>query len=95
MAKGESVVSYLTRIRQIEDELAAVGDKIDDSELVKVASNGFSKRWDIFVSVIAGRENILDSDRLWDDFTQEELRLSSLSRGSSNSHKEKVRRILP
>jgi hypothetical protein len=43
MEKGESVVQYLTHLTQIKDELATVGEKIDDSEIVRVALNGFSK----------------------------------------------------
>ncbi|KAH9321246.1 hypothetical protein KI387_015885, partial [Taxus chinensis] len=33
MNKGEDVTSYLTRLRLVKDELAAVGDKPDDDEL--------------------------------------------------------------
>jgi hypothetical protein len=43
MAKGEGVTSYLTRIRQVKDELAVVGEKIDDVELVHIALGGFTK----------------------------------------------------
>jgi hypothetical protein len=34
MEKGESVASYLTRLRQVKDELAVVGEIIPDSKLV-------------------------------------------------------------
>jgi hypothetical protein len=33
MAKGESVATYLTRVAQVKDELAAIGEFISDSEL--------------------------------------------------------------
>ena len=49
MAKGEGVIPYLTRITQIRDELAAVGEKTEDPELVHIALDGFTKSWDIFV----------------------------------------------
>ena len=52
MLKGESVTSYLTRVRLVRDELAAVGDKRSDGELVHIALNGFSKEWSICVQVI-------------------------------------------
>jgi len=74
MAKGESVVSYLTRVAQVKDELAAVGETISDSELVRIALKGFTKEWEVFVKCVVGRENLPDWSRLWDDFTQEELR---------------------
>jgi hypothetical protein len=56
MAKGEGVVSYLTRITQIMDELAAVGEKTKYYELVCVALNGFSKTWDVFFRGFVTRE---------------------------------------
>jgi hypothetical protein len=43
MGKGESVSSYLTRVAQVKDELAAVGEVISDSELVRIALKGFTK----------------------------------------------------
>jgi 2-phosphoglycerate kinase len=36
MVKGESVTSYLTRVARVKDELAAIGEVILDSELVRV-----------------------------------------------------------
>ena len=40
-AKGESVTSYLTRVSQVRDELAVVGETLDSAELIQVALNGF------------------------------------------------------
>ncbi len=37
MAKGEIMVSYLTRVAQVKDELAAIGEVISNSELVRIA----------------------------------------------------------
>jgi hypothetical protein len=41
IAKGESMVSYLTKFTQIRDELATVEEALD--ELVRTALNGFTK----------------------------------------------------
>ena len=49
MARGESVTAYLTRVSQVQDELAAVGETVDSAELIRVALNGFSKSWETFV----------------------------------------------
>ena len=49
MAKGEGVIPYLTRLTQIRDELAAVGARVDESELVHIALDGFTKSWDVLV----------------------------------------------
>ena len=60
MAKGEGVVPYLTRLKQIRDEFGAVGSKTKDEELVRIARNGFSKPWDTFVKGVVAREKLLD-----------------------------------
>jgi hypothetical protein len=73
MGKEESASSYLTRVAQVKDELAAVGEVITDSELVRIALNGFTKEWEVFVKCVVGHEHLLGWSRLWDDFTQEEI----------------------
>jgi hypothetical protein len=89
MVKGESVATYLTRVAQVKDELVVVGEVIPDSELVVVGEvildselvwislKGFTKEWEVFVKSVVGREKLLDWSRLWDDFTQEEIREGS------------------
>jgi hypothetical protein len=74
MGKEESVSSYLTWVAQVKDELAAIGEVILDSELVRIALNGFTKDWEVFVKCVVGREHLPYWSRLWDDFTQEEIR---------------------
>lgn len=74
MGKGESVTSYLTQTKQVRDELAAVGEKMEDADIVRTALNGVSKRCLMFVQAIVGRERLPHWDRLWDDFVQEETR---------------------
>ena len=64
MTKDESVTSYLTRVAQIKDELAAVREIVLDSELVRIALKGFTKKWEVFVKCIVGREKLLDWSRL-------------------------------
>lgn len=40
MSRYETLTSYLTRIQWAHDELAAVRETVNDSELVKVALKG-------------------------------------------------------
>jgi hypothetical protein len=77
MSKSGTVTSYLTKITQIYDELAVVGEKVEDQGLVRTALKGFSKPWDAFIRGIVVRENLPNWERLWDDFMQEEKRLGS------------------
>jgi hypothetical protein len=81
MAMGEGVASYLTRIAQVKDKLAAIGESISEPELGRIALKGFIKEWDVFVKCVVGRENFADWSRLWDDFTHEEIRMGSQSSG--------------
>jgi hypothetical protein len=48
MAKGEGVIPYLTRITKNKYELAPVGEKTEDPELVHIALDGSTKSWDVF-----------------------------------------------
>jgi hypothetical protein len=45
MTGSENVTSYLTRIQQVRDELAAIGDDVADTELVRTTLKGFSEQW--------------------------------------------------
>ena len=74
MAKDEGETSYHTKITQVRDELASIGEVVDDSELVRTTLNGMAKPWAVFVEAIVARENMPSWDRLWDDFVQEETR---------------------
>ena len=44
MAKGESVASYLTKVTQVRDKMAVVGENVPKSNLVCIALRGFTKR---------------------------------------------------
>ena len=45
MSRSDNVTSYLMRITQIRDQLAASGEKVADAELFNVALNGFTNPW--------------------------------------------------
>jgi len=49
MQKGEGVTLYLTRIQNLRDELAVIGETPLDSELVRTTLNDFTKEWANFV----------------------------------------------
>jgi hypothetical protein len=46
---------------------------------VRIVLNGFTKEWEVFVKCLVGHEHLPDWSRLWDDFTQEEIRERSQS----------------
>jgi hypothetical protein len=75
MENSESVTSYLMRVSQIKDQLAAIGNVISDKELVTTTLNGFPTFWVPFVQGVCARSKLPKSDKLWADCTHEESRL--------------------
>lgn len=45
---------YLTIIQNVRDQLAVVGKRLEDTELVRIALNGFTREWAMFVQRITG-----------------------------------------
>jgi hypothetical protein len=88
MTKAENVVTYFTRLTQVRDELGDVGEAIVDSELVRTTLNGVSKQWVVFLEGIVAREKLLNWERLWDDFVQEESQRGYAHGSSSTGHEE-------
>ena len=60
MTKDESVTLCLNRVAQFKDELGTVGETISNLELVRILVKGFTKKWDVFVKCIVGRDKLLD-----------------------------------
>jgi hypothetical protein len=88
MTKAENVVTYLTRLTRVRDELGVVGEAIVDSDLVRIALNGVSKQWVVFVEGIVVREKLPSWECLWDDFVQEETWRGYVHGSSSTGHEE-------
>jgi hypothetical protein len=74
MTKGEGVATYLTKVKQLLDELLVVGVKLSSAEMVRSTLRGFPKEWDPFTVGVGARENLQDWDRSWNDRCQEEIR---------------------
>jgi 23S rRNA A1618 N6-methylase RlmF len=79
MTKSNTMTSYLTKITQVRDQLAAVGEVVTDEEMVRTALNSFAKPWAPFINGIVARETLPKFDRLWDDFIQKEIQEQSLA----------------
>ena len=52
MDKSRTVCSYFTRASHIKDQLVAIGDPVEEKELVLTTLNGFPSSWDVFVQGI-------------------------------------------
>ena len=73
MNKGENMVSYLTRITQVQDEPGAVGERVLDVGLVRTTLNAVTKPWFVFVEFVGAREHMPTWDRLWDDLDRKSV----------------------
>jgi hypothetical protein len=82
MGNSESISSYLMRVSQIRDQLATIGDIINDKELVTTTLNGFPDSWNPFVQGVCARSKLPKFDKLWTDCTQEESRLADKQKRS-------------
>jgi hypothetical protein len=95
MTKVENVVTYLTRLTQVRDELGVVGEAIVESELVRTKLNGVSKQWVVFVEGIVAREKLPNWECLWDDFVQEETWRGYVHGNISTGHDEENVALAP
>ena len=77
MIRLVTVTSYLMKATQIYDQLATVGEKIEDKELVNKALNGFPPQWETFVQGVCAWENIPNWEILWVYCIQEETWMES------------------
>jgi hypothetical protein len=77
MSNEDTIVNYLMKITHIRDQLAAIGETIQDVELVNVVLRGLPKSWEPFVQGICAQETMSGFDRLWNGCIQEETRLES------------------
>lgn len=57
MSRGESVVSFFMKIIELKDQLNAIGDSIEDKDLVTLAMNGLPHSWESFIQGISGRND--------------------------------------
>ena len=72
----KGVVTYLTCIIDVRDELASIGEIVAEIEFVRTTLHGFPKSWEVFVEGIVAHENLLGWDRMWSDYVLNEIRKS-------------------
>lgn len=76
MKGSKEVVASLTRITNARDELAAIGEIVVETTLVRTTLHGFSKSWEVFVEDIVACENLPGWDRMRSDWVQNEIHRS-------------------
>ena len=56
MRKGESIQHYFIRVSQFREQLIAIGDTLDEDELVMTSLNGLSRPWESFIQSLCARK---------------------------------------
>ena len=67
---NDSAAGYLTKITNVRDELAAIGEAIPPTELVWIAVNGLPHSWLNFADGVCAHETLPTWERFWDDCIQ-------------------------
>jgi hypothetical protein len=75
MMKGETISIFSMKLSEIKEQLDTIGEIMLERELVLTTLKNLSKSWEPFLQSISGRESLPFFDRLWTNFTQEELRI--------------------
>ena len=97
MEKDEIVATFFSRIPQIRDQLLAIGDKVEDDDLMQTMFDGLPTTWETFLASLYGRGIQPNFERMWHDCLDEESRIQSRSgpppeKESSSSRQNKERK---
>ena len=71
----ETIHSYFTRVSQIKEQLEAVDEEVENTEIVMTTLNGLPRAWDSFIQGICARKNLVNFSRQWEECSQEEARI--------------------
>jgi hypothetical protein len=67
MQNREIVQDCFSRVSQFKEQLEAIGDNLDEDELVMTTVNGIARPWDAFIQTICARKEKLQFDTLWEE----------------------------
>jgi hypothetical protein len=69
---SKSIHAFFTRISQINEHIIAIGDSVEEHDLVITTLNGLPKSLGSFIRGICSRIKLTNFSRLWADCAQEE-----------------------
>jgi hypothetical protein len=67
MSKTNTIATYLMKIIELHDQLAAIGEEVKSEKLVPIALNVFSSSWQPFVQGVYAREKLPTFEKLWEN----------------------------
>ena len=68
---SKTMQSYFTRVAQIKDQLEAIGDMVEEAEVVMTTLNGLPRDWEYFIQGICSRRKLTKLWKLWEECVQE------------------------
>jgi hypothetical protein len=66
MQKGETAHDYFSRVSQFKEKIEAIGDNLDEHEIIMIDLNGLTRPWDSFIQTICSIKEKLQFDSLWE-----------------------------
>eukprot|EP00253_Pinus_taeda_P024209 PITA_24209 len=78
MGENESVGGFMGRVKDLKDQLGAIGEKVSDSDLVTLTLNRMTDEYQTFISALSAREKAPLFDELIAILLQEEERRQNL-----------------
>ena len=74
MQKGEGVNLYLQHLQDTTKHISMVGSTPQPTAMARIALNGVSDEWKVFVQSILGRGKLHSWEEMWVALQHEELR---------------------
>ena len=56
MSHGETIQDYFTKVSQIKEKLEAIGDNLDEYEMVMNVLNCLTRPWESFIQMMCARK---------------------------------------
>ena len=63
---------YFSRVSQIKYQLEAIGDIVEEAEIVMTTLNCLPRDWEAFIRGICSRRNLTKFRKIWEECVQEE-----------------------
>eukprot|EP01018_Ginkgo_biloba_P023781 Gb_00945 [translate_table: standard] len=74
MSEGDQIEDHLLRLKDVRDQLATIGTKIEDEEIVALVLNSLPTSYKIFVTSLSISDRTVTFEELVGLLMQEELR---------------------
>ena len=81
----ENIATYVSRIKDLCDQLSAIGDKVSNSDMVTITLKGLIRDYHVFISSVGGREKPHTFNELTRILLQEEERMKVFEMDSHTS----------